>query len=86
MGSAQYPSVVQLFASPPTVACQASLSKGFPRQEYWNAWPILSPRDLSDPYILVSRVVKNVGFRSELTLSECVILDRDSVSSFIKLG
>ena len=27
---------VHLFAAPRTVACQASLSVGFPRQECWN--------------------------------------------------
>ena len=31
-----------------TVACQALLSMGFPRQEYWSRLPFLSPRDLSD--------------------------------------
>ena len=32
-----------------TVACQAPLSMGFPRQEYWNELPFLSPGDLPDP-------------------------------------
>ena len=30
-----------------TVACQAPLSMGFPRQEYWSGLPFPSPRDLS---------------------------------------
>ena len=30
-----------------TVARQALLSMGFPRQEYWSRLPFLSPRDLS---------------------------------------
>ena len=30
---------VQLFATPWTVACQAPLSMGFPRQEYWSGLP-----------------------------------------------
>ena len=34
---------VQLFATPWTVACQASLSMGFSRQEYWNGLPFPSP-------------------------------------------
>ena len=34
-----------------TVACQASLSLGFPRQEYWSGLPFPSPRDLPDPGI-----------------------------------
>ena len=32
-----------------TVARQAPLSMGFPRQEYWSELPLPSPRDLLDP-------------------------------------
>ena len=35
--------------SPRTVAGQASLSVEFPRQEYWNGLPFLSPGDLPHP-------------------------------------
>ena len=34
---------VQLFATPWTAACQAPLSMGFPRQEYWRGLPFPSP-------------------------------------------
>ena len=34
--------------TPWTVAHQAPLSMGFPRQEYWSGLPFSSPRDLSD--------------------------------------
>ena len=34
-----------------TVACQAPLSMGFPRQEYWSGLPFPSPGDLPDPAI-----------------------------------
>ena len=34
-----------------TVACQASQSKGFSRQEYWSRLPFPSPGDLPDPGI-----------------------------------
>ena len=37
---------VQLFATPWTVACQASPSMGFSRQEYWSGLPFPSPGDL----------------------------------------
>ena len=37
---------VQLFATPRAVACQAPLSMGFSRQEYWSGLPLLSPGDL----------------------------------------
>ena len=36
------------FASPWTVACQASLSTEFSRQDYWSGWPFSSPGDLPD--------------------------------------
>ena len=34
---------------PWTVACQAPLSTGFPRQEYWSGLPFPTPGDLPDP-------------------------------------
>ena len=37
---------IRLFAAPRIVAHQASLSMGFPRQEYWNGLPFPSPGDL----------------------------------------
>ena len=42
---------VRLFATPWTVAYQASLSMGFSRQEYWSGLPFPSPEDLPDPGI-----------------------------------
>ena len=36
---------------PWTVACQAPLLMGFPRQEYWSELPFPSPEDLPDPGI-----------------------------------
>ena len=37
------------FATPWTVACQAPLSMGFSRQEYWSGLPFPSPGALPDP-------------------------------------
>ena len=37
--------------TPWTVACQAPLSMGFPRQEYWSGLPFPSPGDLPNPRI-----------------------------------
>ena len=37
--------------TPWTIACQAPLSMGFSRQEYWSVLPFLSPGDLRDPGI-----------------------------------
>ena len=42
---------IQLFASPWTIAHQAPLFMGFPRQEYWSELPFPSPWDLPDPEI-----------------------------------
>ena len=42
---------VQLFVTPWTVAHQAPLSMGFPRQEYWSGLPFPSPGDLTEPGI-----------------------------------
>ena len=39
------------FVTPWTIACQASLSMEFSRQEYWSGLPFPSPRDLPDPVI-----------------------------------
>ena len=44
-------SPVQLFATSWTVACQAPLSMGFSRQDYWSVWPFPPPGDLPNPGI-----------------------------------
>ena len=40
-----------LFATPQTVACQAPLSTGFSRQEYWSGLPCPFPGDLPDQWM-----------------------------------
>ena len=42
---------VRLFATPWTVAHQAPLSMGFPRQEYWSGLPFILQGDIPDPGI-----------------------------------
>ena len=42
---------VLLFVTPLTVAQQAPLSMGFPRQEYWSGFPFPLPGDLPNPRI-----------------------------------
>ena len=42
-------SVVSDSVTPWTVACQAPLSVGFSRQDYWSGLPCPSPGDLPDP-------------------------------------
>ena len=41
--------VSNTFATPWTVACQAFLSIGFPRQEYWSGLPLPSLGNLPNP-------------------------------------
>ena len=45
---------VWLFETPWTVACQAPLSMGFSRQEYWGVFPAPPPGDLPHPGIKMS--------------------------------
>ena len=42
-------SYIQLFETLWTLCCQAPLSMGFSRQEYWSEFPLLSLGDLPDP-------------------------------------
>ena len=42
-------SCVQLFATPWIVACQAPLSTGFPKKEYWSGLLFSSAEDLHNP-------------------------------------
>ena len=44
-------SCVQLCAALWTIACQAPLSMGLSRQEYWSGLPYPPPKDLPDPGI-----------------------------------
>ena len=41
----------QFIVTPRTVACQAPLSMGFCRQEYWSVLPFPPPQDLPGPAI-----------------------------------
>ena len=50
------------FATPWTVAHQAPLSTGFPRQEYWSGFPFPSPGGLPDPGIKPSSCALAGGF------------------------
>ena len=43
--------VLLILVTPLTIACQARLSMGFSRQEYWSGLPFPSPGDLPDPGI-----------------------------------
>ena len=51
LGEVKSLSHVQLFATPWTVAYQASQTMGFSRQEYWSGLPFPSPGNLPNPGI-----------------------------------
>ena len=68
---------VQLFAILYTVAHQASLSMGFPRQEYWSGLPFPPPGDLPDPGIKPESPALAGGFFTCVTCEahfSCLIL------------
>ena len=46
---AQSHSQVQLFVTQWTIACKATLSLEFSRQEYWSGLPFLHPGDFPNP-------------------------------------
>ena len=54
---------VRLFVTPWTAACQAPLSMGFSRQQYWSGLPFSSPGHLPDPgFESVSPALAGGGF------------------------
>ena len=60
------------FATPLTVACQAPLSMGFPRQEYPSRLSFSSPGDLPNPEIesvFLSRAIPALAGRFFITYS-----------------
>ena len=72
MGDAQTLSRVQLFVTPWTVACQAPLSMGFSRQEYWSGLPFPSPIAMAE-LMLTSAILKTSVFSENRTASVCSI-------------
>ena len=68
---------VQLFASLWPIACQAPLSMGFSRQDYWSGLPYAPAGDLSDPGIepisVMSPVLSGGFFTTSVTLAAPII-------------
>ena len=63
------------FVSPGTVVCQASLSVGFPRQEYWSELPFPSPENLPDPGMgPAAPILAGRFLTTELPASVCVYI------------
>ena len=60
-------------AIPWTIACQASLSMGFSRQEYWSGLPISSPEDLPNPGIEPRSPALQSGTRLLYSSRNCTV-------------
>ena len=75
---------VQLFATPWTLACQAALSMGFPRQEYWSGFAISFSRGTSQPrdQTCISRA-SSIGWQ---ILYHCTTWDRLIKTLFLKVS
>ena len=65
----RYYTCVQLFATLWTIDCQAPLSLGFSRQEYWSGLPCHPSKDLPNPGIepvsLTSPALVDIFFTTE---------------------
>ena len=64
---------VQFFETLWTVVCQAPLSMGFCRQEYWSGLPVPLPRDLPNPGIESTSLMSPAspgGFLTTSTICE----------------
>ena len=79
---------VHLFATPWTVAQQASLSMGFSRQQYWSGLPCPLPGDLPDPGIkpttLTSPALAGGFFTSHTTWEAPCMLSQSVVSDSLQ--
>ena len=65
---------VQLFVAPWTIACQAPLSMGFSRQEYWRGFPCpppgIFPTQGWNPHLLTSPALAGGFFTTSTTWEE----------------
>ena len=72
MADAQTLSCFQLFVTPWTVACQAPLSMGFSRQEYWSGVPFPPPIAMAE-LMLNSAILKTAVSSEDRIASVCSI-------------
>ena len=85
-------SVTQLcltLCDPRTVACQAPLTMGFPRQESWSWLPFPHPRDLPDPGIELTSLASPVlagGFFTTVPFEfrcTCILFMYECICMFV---
>ena len=70
-----------------TVAQQAPVSMGFPRQEYWSGLPFPSPGDLPDPGIEpVSPVLQANFLPTEPSGKSPLLIWSSSVNGIVRRG
>ena len=65
---------VWLFATPWTIACQASLSMGFSRQEYWSGLPCPPPGELPYPRIKLGWTPNERSLPQEITCCNSICM------------
>ena len=75
---------IGLFATPWTVACQAPLTMGFSRREYWSGLPFPCPGTLPDPGIEPACLTSSAlagGFLTNSTICEALVAsDNENMS------
>ena len=72
--------------TPWTIAHQAPLSVGFPRQEYWSGFPFPSPGDLPDPGIRPASSALAGGFFTTELPRKLVWIGQEKPKLFIIFG
>ena len=73
---------VWLCVIPWTVAGQASLSKGFSRQEHWNGLPCLSPRTNHTHHLIEKFTLKVIHMFSFISMSKQDAFSYEPLSTF----
>ena len=79
---------VRLFVTLWTIDCQAPLSMGFSRQEYWSGLPWPPPKELSDPQQVDYLPLCHLGSPSQIAFIAYlffITLSIKLISSFYKM-
>ena len=71
--------------TPWTVARQASLAMGLPRQEYWSGLPFLPPEDLTDPGIEPMSPALEGGLITTMKAHESLVFNSNEAMKILSL-